>query len=141
MTITIFAPHLQNLYLPFMGPFVHMGTILATQLGKVMVKLVGAKENPSRKYDLLVAGAAVGVACCFVAPVGGVLFSVEATATHFGVRNYWRGFFAATCAALMFRLLAVINRERETVAILFSTNWRVEFPFDLPEYLSYAILG
>ncbi|XP_018109375.1 chloride channel protein 1 isoform X4 [Xenopus laevis] len=72
---------------------------------------------------------------------GGVLFSVETTATHFAVRNYWRGFFAATCAALMFRLLAVINREKETVAILFSTNWRVEFPFDLPEYLSYAILG
>ncbi|KAM4747027.1 chloride channel protein ClC-Kb-like [Rhinophrynus dorsalis] len=130
-----------TIFLGKVGPFVHMGTILATLLGKVMVKLVGAKENSSRKYELLIAGAAVGVACCFVAPVGGVLFSVEATATHFAVRNYWRGFFAATCAALMFRLLAVINSERETVAILFSTNWRVEFPFDLPEYLSYAILG
>ncbi|XP_063785539.1 chloride channel protein ClC-Kb-like [Pseudophryne corroboree] len=126
---------------PVCGPFVHMATILATLLGKVMVRLVGAKENPGRKYELLIAGAAVGVACCFVAPVGGVLFSVEATATHFAIRNYWRGFFAATCAALMFRLLAVINMERETVAVLFSTNWRVEFPFDLPEYLSYAILG
>ncbi|KAM4675401.1 chloride channel protein ClC-Kb-like [Discoglossus pictus] len=130
-----------TIFLGKVGPFVHMATILATLLGKVMVKLVGAKENQSRKYEMLIAGAAVGVACCFVAPVGGVLFSVEATATHFAVRNYWRGFFAATCAALMFRLLAVINSERETVAILFSTNWRVEFPFDLPEYLSYAILG
>ncbi|XP_041444937.1 chloride channel protein ClC-Kb-like [Xenopus laevis] len=130
-----------TIFLGKVGPFVHMATILATQLGRLMVKLVGAKENPSRKYELLIAGAAVGVACCFVAPVGGVLFSVEATATHFAVRNYWRGFFAATCAALMFRLLAVINREKETVAILFTTNWRVEFPFDLPEYLSYAILG
>ncbi|KAM3924050.1 chloride channel protein ClC-Kb-like [Leptodactylus fuscus] len=130
-----------TIFLGKVGPFVHMATILATLLGKVMVKLVGAKENPSRKYELLIAGAAVGVACCFVAPVGGVLFSVETTATHFAVRNYWRGFFAATCAALMFRLLAVINSERETVAILFSTNWRVEFPFDLPEYLSYALLG
>ncbi|XP_068129958.1 chloride channel protein ClC-Kb-like [Hyperolius riggenbachi] len=130
-----------TIFLGKVGPFVHMATILATLLGKIMVKLVGAKENPSRKYELLIAGAAVGVACCFVAPVGGVLFSVEATATHFAVRNYWRGFFAATCAALMFRLLAVINSEGETVAILFSTNWKVEFPFDLPEYLSYAILG
>ncbi|XP_075062280.1 chloride channel protein ClC-Kb-like [Mixophyes fleayi] len=130
-----------TIFLGKVGPFVHMAAILATLLGKAMVKLVGAKENPSRKYELLIAGAAVGVACCFVAPVGGVLFSVEATATHFAIRNYWRGFFAATCAALMFRLLAVINSERETVAILFSTNWRVEFPFDLPEYLSYAILG
>ncbi|CAJ0919122.1 unnamed protein product [Ranitomeya imitator] len=130
-----------TIFLGKVGPFVHMATILATLLGRLMVKLVGAKENPSRKYELLIAGAAVGVSCCFVAPVGGVLFSIEATATHFAVRNYWRGFFAATCAALMFRLLAVTNSENETVAILFSTNWRVEFPFDLPEYLSYAILG
>ncbi|XP_055521266.1 chloride channel protein 1-like, partial [Leucoraja erinacea] len=97
--------------------------------------------NKGRKYEMLIAGAAVGVACCFVAPVGGVLFSVETTATHFAVRNYWRGFFAATCAALMFRVLAVVNNEHETVAVLFSTNWRVEFPFDLPEFLSFAILG
>ncbi|XP_069806177.1 chloride channel protein ClC-Kb-like isoform X2 [Dendropsophus ebraccatus] len=130
-----------TIFLGKVGPFVHMATILATLLGRLMVKLVGAKENPSRKYELLIAGAAVGVACCFVAPVGGVLFSVETTATHFGVRNYWRGFFAATCAALMFRLLAVINGAKETVAILFSTNWQVEFPFDLPEYLSFALLG
>ena len=36
-----------------------------------------------------------GVACCFAAPVGGVLFSIEVTAVYFAVRNYWRGFFAA----------------------------------------------
>ncbi|XP_029435620.1 LOW QUALITY PROTEIN: chloride channel protein ClC-Kb-like [Rhinatrema bivittatum] len=130
-----------TIFLGKVGPFVHMATILATLLGKIMVKFAGTKENPSRKYEMLIAGAAVGVACCFVAPVGGVLFSVEATATHFAVRNYWRGFFAATCAALMFRLLAVVNQERETVAVLFHTKWSVEFPFDLPEYLSYAILG
>ncbi|KAL8177018.1 UNVERIFIED_CONTAM: hypothetical protein K2H54_040855 [Gekko kuhli] len=123
------------------GPFVHMATILATLLGKVMVWYTGATENPSRKYELLIAGAAVGVACCFVAPVGGVLFGVEVTGTHFAVRDYWRGFFAATCAALTFRLLAVLNNTRETVAVLFRTSWRVEFPYDLPELLSYAILG
>ncbi|XP_072113328.1 chloride channel protein ClC-Kb-like [Mobula birostris] len=130
-----------TIFLGKVGPFVHMATILATLLGKVMVKFAGTKENKGRKYEMLIAGAAVGVACCFVAPVGGVLFSVETTATHFAVRNYWRGFFAATCAALMFRVLAVVNNEHETVAVLFSTNWRVEFPFDLPEFLSFAILG
>ncbi|XP_069071648.1 chloride channel protein ClC-Kb-like isoform X2 [Pleurodeles waltl] len=130
-----------TIFLGKVGPFVHISAILATLLGKIMVKFAGTKENPGRKYDMLIAGAAVGVACCFVAPVGGVLFSVETTATHFAVRSYWRGFFAATCSALMFRLLAVVNNERETVAVLFSTNWRVEFPFDLPEFLSYAILG
>nr|XP_028560972.1 chloride channel protein ClC-Kb-like [Podarcis muralis] len=130
-----------TIFLGKVGPFVHMASILASMLGKVMVRFAGSAENPGRKYELLVAGTAVGVACCFVAPVGGVLFGVEATGTHFAVRDYWRGFFAATCAALTFRLLAVLNNTRETVAILFQTSWRVEFPYDLPELLSYAILG
>ncbi|XP_053861548.1 chloride channel protein ClC-Kb-like [Malaclemys terrapin pileata] len=130
-----------TIFLGKVGPFVHMATILATQLGRVMVRVAGTKENPARKYEMLVAGAAVGVACCFVAPVGGVLFSVEATGTHFALRDYWRGFFSATCAALTFRLLPLLHGESETVAVLFSTSWRVEFPFDLPELLSFALLG
>ncbi|CAM5179129.1 unnamed protein product [Eretmochelys imbricata] len=130
-----------TIFLGKVGPFVHMATILATQLGRVMVRVAGTKENPARKYEMLVAGAAVGVACCFVAPVGGVLFSVEATGTHFAQRDYWRGFFSATCAALGFRLLPLLHGESETVAVLFSTSWRVEFPFDLPELLSFALLG
>ncbi|XP_038242090.1 chloride channel protein ClC-Kb-like isoform X5 [Dermochelys coriacea] len=130
-----------TIFLGKVGPFVHMATILATQLGRVMVQVAGTKENPARKYEMLVAGAAVGVACCFVAPVGGVLFSVEATGTHFALRDYWRGFFSATCAALTFRLLPLLHGESETVAVLFSTSWRVEFPFDLPELLSFALLG
>ncbi|KAM9111632.1 LOW QUALITY PROTEIN: chloride channel protein ClC-Kb-like [Pangshura tecta] len=130
-----------TIFLGKVGPFVHMATILATQLGRVMVRVAGTKENPARKYEMLVAGAAVGVACCFVAPVGGVLFSVEATGTHFALRDYWRGFFSATCAALSFRLLPLLHGESETVAVLFSTSWRVEFPFDLPELLSFALLG
>ncbi len=56
---------------------------------------------------MLAAACAVGVACCFAAPIGGVLFSIEVTAVYFAVRDYWRGFFAAGIGALTFRLLAV----------------------------------
>lgn len=41
----------------------------------------------------------------------GVLFSIEVTSTYFAVRNYWRGFFAATFSAFMFRVLAVWNKD------------------------------
>lgn len=43
--------------------------------------------------------------------VSGVLFSIEVTSTFFAVRNYWRGFFAATFSAFIFRVLAVWNQE------------------------------
>ena len=58
---------------------------------------------------MLAAACAVGVACTFSAPIGGVLFSIEVTATLFAVHNYWRGFFAAVWSALMFR--RVVDRD------------------------------
>ena len=50
----------------------------------------------------------------------GVLFSIEVTSTYFAVRNYWRGFFAAVCGALVFRLLAVFDQEEGNKPISFS---------------------
>lgn len=46
--------------------------------------------------------------------VPGVLFSIEVTSTFFAVRNYWRGFFAATFSAFIFRVLAVWNKDEGT---------------------------
>ncbi|KAG7247184.1 hypothetical protein CRUP_022623, partial [Coryphaenoides rupestris] len=70
-----------------------------------------------------------------------VLFSIEVTSTFFAVRNYWRGFFAATFSAFIFRVLAVWNQEEETITALFKTRFRLDFPFDLQELPAFAILG
>lgn len=97
---------------------------------------------------------------------------------HFAVRDYWRGFFAATCGAFMFRLLAVFNSEQgkagragcapssplpspcgifgvltpkptpsflsslpETIAAVFKSDLKIDFPFDLLETFFFVILG
>lgn len=52
----------------------------------------------------------------------GVLFSIEVTSTFFAVRNYWRGFFAATFSAFIFRVLAVWNNEEGKYSI-FTCTW------------------
>lgn len=57
----------------------------------------------------------VGIDChelmrIFIYSVG-VLFSIEVTSTYFAVRNYWRGFFAATFSAFVFRVFAVWNKD------------------------------
>lgn len=41
----------------------------------------------------------------------GVLFSIEVTSAYFAVRNYWRGYFAATFSAFIFRVLSVFNKD------------------------------
>lgn len=58
------------------------------------------------------AGMAGGRVCLSPALPPGVLFSIEVVSSHFTVWDYWRGFFAATCGAFMFRLLAVFNSEQ-----------------------------
>ena len=85
------------------GPFVHIASIVATLLNKLVTSFKGVYANESRNSEMLAAAVAVGVACCFASPIGGVLFSIEVTSVYFAVRNYWRGFFAAVCGAVVFR--------------------------------------
>ncbi|KAM8768790.1 chloride channel protein 2-like isoform 2-T2 [Acanthopagrus schlegelii] len=136
------------------GPFVHIASLCAALLSKFMslfggiyeepgtkeISLIGM-QNESRNIEMLAAACAVGVGCCFAAPIGGVLFSIEVTSTFFAVRNYWRGFFAATFSAFIFRVLAVWNRDEETITALFKTRFRLDFPFDLQELPAFAVIG
>ncbi|XP_078094670.1 chloride channel K [Mustelus asterias] len=130
-----------TIFLGKVGPFVHISSMIATYLGRIRTTVTRDYENKNKQYEMLVAAAAVGVASCFGAPISGVLFSVEVMSSHFAVRNYWRGFFAATCGAFMFRLLAVFNSEQETIIALFKTKFKVDFPFDLPETFIFIVLG
>uniref|UniRef100_A0A096LTV3 Chloride voltage-gated channel 2 n=1 Tax=Poecilia formosa TaxID=48698 RepID=A0A096LTV3_POEFO len=124
------------------GPFVHVASLCAALLSKLMAAVFGGiYMNELRNTEMLSAACAVGVGCCFAAPIGGVLFSIEVTSTFFAVRNYWRGFFAATFSAFVFRLLTVSNQEEETITALFKTRFRLDFPFDLQELPAFAILG
>ncbi|XP_061092989.1 chloride channel protein 1 isoform X1 [Conger conger] len=123
------------------GPFVHIASICAAVLSKIMSIFCGVYENPYGYTDILTVGCAVGVGCCFGTPLGGVLFSIEVTSTYFAVRNYWRGYFAATFSAFIFRVLSVWNKDAVTITALFRTNFRMEFPFDLQELPAFAVIG
>ncbi|XP_008761095.1 chloride channel protein 1 isoform X2 [Rattus norvegicus] len=123
------------------GPFVHIASICAAVLSKFMSMFSGVYEQPYYYTDILTVGCAVGVGCCFGTPLGGVLFSIEVTSTYFAVRNYWRGFFAATFSAFVFRVLAVWNKDAVTITALFRTNFRMDFPFDLKELPAFAVIG
>ncbi|XP_028833483.1 chloride channel protein 2a isoform X3 [Denticeps clupeoides] len=123
------------------GPFVHVASLCAALLSKFMALFGGIYMNELRNTEMLSAACAVGVGCCFAAPIGGVLFSIEVTSTFFAVRNYWRGFFAATFSAFIFRVLAVWNQDEETITALFKTRFRLDFPFDLQELPAFAVLG
>uniref|UniRef100_A0A671NUS9 Chloride channel protein 1-like n=1 Tax=Sinocyclocheilus anshuiensis TaxID=1608454 RepID=A0A671NUS9_9TELE len=114
------------------GPFVHIASICAAVLSRVMSIFTGVYEvkiSPCEPVRLCVC-----VCVC-------VLFSIEVTSTYFAVRNYWRGYFAATFSAFIFRVLSVWNKDSVTITALFRTNFRMDFPFDLQELPAFAIIG
>ncbi|XP_017688915.1 PREDICTED: chloride channel protein ClC-Ka isoform X2 [Lepidothrix coronata] len=130
-----------SLFLGKVGPYVHLSAVAAAYLGKMRTSVTREYENKFKQREMLVAAQAVGVATVFGAPVSGVLFSIEVMSPHFAVRDYWRGFFAATCGAFMFRLLAVLSSEQETIVALFKVDLTIGFPFDLLETFFFVILG
>ncbi|XP_040389740.1 chloride channel protein ClC-Kb-like isoform X2 [Cygnus olor] len=130
-----------TIFLGKVGPFVHLSAMAAAYLGKMRTSVTREYEDKFKQNEMLVAAQAVGVATVFGAPISGVLFSIEVMSSHFAVRDYWRGFFAATCGAFMFRLLAVFNSEQETIAALFKSDLKIDFPFDLPETFFFMVLG
>ncbi|NXT85797.1 CLCN2 protein, partial [Zapornia atra] len=134
------------------GPFVHIASMCAALLSRFLSLFGGIYENEARNIEMLAAACAVacqapgthlGFAASLVRfpPVPGVLFSIEVTSTFFAVRNYWRGFFAATFSAFIFRVLAVWNKDEETITALFKTRFRLDFPFDLQELPAFAVIG
>ncbi|XP_068270954.1 LOW QUALITY PROTEIN: chloride channel protein ClC-Kb-like [Nyctibius grandis] len=130
-----------TVFLGKVGPFVHLSAIAAAYLGKMRTSVTRDYENKFKQNEMLVAAQAVGVATVFGAPISGVLYSIEVMASHFAVRDYWRGFFAATCGSFMFRLLAVFNNEQETIAAVLESDLKFDFPFDLLEIFFFAVLG
>lgn len=58
------------------GPFVHIASIVAQLLSKMVTSFQGIYENESRHCEMLAAACAVGVGSCFAAPVGGIYIKV-----------------------------------------------------------------
>lgn len=52
------------------------------------------------------AATSVGVAACFGAPIGGIMFSIEVTSSNYPTRAYWYGSLASFFAAFIFRILS-----------------------------------
>uniref|UniRef100_A0A0M3IAD7 Chloride channel protein n=1 Tax=Ascaris lumbricoides TaxID=6252 RepID=A0A0M3IAD7_ASCLU len=127
------------------GPFVHMGAIVASLLTRMTsaCRYQAFFSNEGRRMEMLSSGCAVGIACTFSAPAGGVLYGIESTSKYFAVKNYWRAFVATTCSALIFRFAnaAIIPPHiAGTITAYYQTNFPNEV-FLVEEVPVFALIG
>ncbi|EPR59785.1 chloride transporter, chloride channel (ClC) family protein [Toxoplasma gondii GT1] len=118
------------------GPVVHLSAILATQLCRLR-PLQALTASPSKLLSILDVAVAAGVTATFGTPFGGVLFSIEVTATFFLVHALWKSYFCCIFCVLTFRLLherlsPIEQLYQGTQLPSFDVSWEV---------LSFAILG
>ncbi|KAK5580257.1 hypothetical protein RB653_000272 [Dictyostelium firmibasis] len=85
------------------GPFMHASAIIAQML--MGLKVFNAiKKNQIVRYQMLICALTSGVVANFGAPIGGLLFAIEVTATTAVMGNLWKGFLCATTTAIIFFL-------------------------------------
>ncbi|XGW08606.1 hypothetical protein V3C99_011154 [Haemonchus contortus] len=126
------------------GPFVHIGAIVATLLSKITASCQYSAffSNEGREMEMLSSGCAVGIACTFSAPIGAVLYAIESTSKYFAVKNYWRGFLAATCSAIIFRFanFFVTAEQSGTITAFYQTRFPTD-AFLIEELPVFMLLG
>eukprot|EP01132_Coremiostelium_polycephalum_P004041 gene4041-5058_t len=85
------------------GPFMHASAIIAQQMMQLNY-FSNIKKNMIVRYQMLICALASGVVANFGAPIGGLLFSIEVTATNCLFGNLWKGLLSGTTTAIIFYL-------------------------------------
>lgn len=122
-----------------LGPFVH----LSSCIGNSMLKLRYFRKLRKREFEkisMLQAACASGVASCFGSPIGGVLFSIEVTASTYPVTNLWRCIVVTLFGSLFFFVWRRIGIIHTTQINLFSTDFP-PYPYELHEMPLFIIVG
>ncbi|KAL9656395.1 hypothetical protein ABK040_005161 [Willaertia magna] len=84
------------------GPMVHIAACCGNLVSKIFPRF---SRNEANKREILSVSSAVGVAVAFLAPIGGVLFSLEEVSSYFPPRTLFRSFFASIIGVLVVQMI------------------------------------
>jgi chloride channel 2 len=118
------------------GPFIHCAACIA-QLCLDFPSFQKFNLSPDLRQQVISAACAVGVSSAFGAPIGGVLFSVEATSHYYLPKYYTTAFFSAVFGAFVVGSLAM-----EDTSFLPDLKGRSgEMPYQFWEFLPFFVLA
>ncbi|GAB5354837.1 hypothetical protein AAMO2058_000153600 [Amorphochlora amoebiformis] len=125
-----------GLSLGLQGPMSHIACCWGALFTRIFPKY---KENEAMKREIYSASVAAGVTAAFGAPLGGVLFSLEAMSSYFPHKTLWRSFWAASTAAVFLKYFQP-QVGNETRLVQFQVFYRDE-TFMWIELIPFAFLG
>jgi len=123
------------------GAFVHIMAMVTNHLLRLKF-FRNLNDRLSIKLQLLAASCAVAVSSTFASPIGGVLFSIEVTATYYLISNYMKAFISSVCAAVMvlFTKAIISGDYKSPQQVSFITNFP-NTPINIFEIPLAVILG
>eukprot|EP00041_Stephanoeca_diplocostata_P031562 m.985552 g.985552 ORF g.985552 m.985552 type:complete len:537 (+) comp23984_c0_seq3:357-1967(+) len=127
------------------GPTIHLGAAVTLNIVAFADYIIGgtfkALSNEHDKRLFLAAGAAIGIACAFRAPIGGVVFALEEAISHFDASLIVRVYFACVIGYYIMMILFE-GRRLDTESF---TEYKITkscYPgYNAEEILLFAILG
>eukprot|EP01091_Cochliopodium_minus_P020140 TRINITY_DN8700_c0_g1_i1.p1 TRINITY_DN8700_c0_g1~~TRINITY_DN8700_c0_g1_i1.p1 ORF type:complete len:775 (+),score=178.79 TRINITY_DN8700_c0_g1_i1:1106-3430(+) len=139
---SLFAIMCGGVFIGKKGPFIHISMMTSHLLLKLPLFNV-LRSDQVLKRQMYIASIAGGIGSIFGAPIGGILFTVEATSTLYRVQNYWYSLLAAVPGAMLFRLLWHYYSDKQFLLdpIMLLPAETIKNGFHIGQMLIYILMG
>ena len=102
-SLGIFAAIVSGASVGKVGPYVHLSCLICTTLMKSNY-FEKIDKSTSIKTSMLSVACATGITFALGCPLGGVLFSIESTASIYMVSNLWKAFFSSVICCFITKI-------------------------------------
>ncbi len=135
-SLGIFAAIVSGASVGKVGPYVHLSCLICTQLMKSSY-FEKIDKSTSMKTNMLSVACATGITFALGCPLGGVLFSIESTASIYMVSNLWKSFFSSVICCFITK---IFYGDFSIKVIDDTTAINVNFVFKLINFIIIGIM-
>ncbi|KAL0485737.1 12 TM domain-containing transmembrane protein, partial [Acrasis kona] len=134
------------------GPMIHIGALIGGGFAEWKSRTFGFAlplmqnfRNSRDRRDFILSGSAAGIAAAFGSPIGGVLFALEETSSHWSQALTWRTFFGTMIATFTVNIfLSLVDEGRFNVksTVIFDMGRSEGFTYyELPIFVILGVFG
>jgi chloride channel 2 len=119
------------------GPYVHISCLICNRLMKINY-FSKINKSTSSKNNMLAAAAAAGITLALGTPLGGVLFSIESTASIYIVSNIWKSFF---CSVICIFVSKMVQKTQTILLADISATKPISFNSEIILFILEGFIG